>query len=88
MIVCLCHRISDRDIREAVRTGTRDFETLQDETCIARNCGCCEECAVETFEAALAQHGESTSIANVSGKLPAAPVPAAPRRPVISLMPV
>ena len=88
MIVCLCHRISDRDIREAVRTGTRDFETLQDETCIARNCGCCEECATETFETALAQHAESTSIASVSGKRPAAPVPTAQRRPVIALMPV
>ncbi|WP_064735873.1 (2Fe-2S)-binding protein [Azohydromonas australica] len=84
MIVCLCHRISDRDIREAVRTGTHDFETLQDETCIARNCGCCEDCAVETFEEALAKHAASTSIAAVTN-LPAAPVPAAPRR-VISLV--
>ena len=87
MIVCLCHRISDRDIREAVRTGTRDFETLQDETCIARNCGCCEDCAVETFEEALSKHAAATSIAAVTGPLPA-PVPAAPRRPVISLVPV
>lgn len=84
MIVCLCHRISDRDIREAVRTGTRDFDTLQDETCIARNCGCCEDCAVETFEEALAKHAASTSIATVTN-LPAVPVPAAPRR-VISLV--
>jgi bacterioferritin-associated ferredoxin len=45
MIVCLCHRISDRDITQAVKDGVPDFETLQDETCIARNCGCCEECA-------------------------------------------
>lgn len=86
MIVCLCHRISDRDIREAVRTGTHDFETLQDETCIARNCGCCEDCAVETFEEALAKHAASTSIAAVTN-LPAAPVSAAPRR-VISLVAV
>lgn len=86
MIVCLCHRISDRDIREAVRTGTHDFETLQDETCIARNCGCCEDCAVETFEEALAKHAASTSIAAVTN-LPAAPVPATPRR-VISLVSV
>jgi bacterioferritin-associated ferredoxin len=86
MIVCLCHRISDRDIREAVRTGTRDFESLQDETCIARNCGCCEDCAVETFEEALAKHAASTSIAAVTN-LPAAPVPSAPHR-VISLVAV
>jgi bacterioferritin-associated ferredoxin len=87
MIVCLCHRISDRDIREAVRCGTRDFDTLQDDTSIARNCGCCEDCAMETFEEALAQHAGSTSIAAVTG-MPAASVPAAPRRPVIALVPV
>ena len=52
MIVCLCHRISDRDIRRAVEGGIRDFETLQDETAIARNCGCCHDCAREVFDEA------------------------------------
>jgi bacterioferritin-associated ferredoxin len=52
MIVCLCQRVSDRDIRRAVQEGVRDFETLQDETAIARNCGCCLDCAREVFEAA------------------------------------
>jgi len=54
MIVCLCHRISDRQIREAVQDGVRDFDTLQDETSIARNCGCCEDCARHVFEQACA----------------------------------
>lgn len=54
MIVCVCHRISDRHIREAVKDGVRDFEELQDDTCIARNCGCCEDCAREVFEQACA----------------------------------
>ena len=53
MIVCLCHRITDRDIQRAVAHGTRDFEDLQDDTCIARNCACCEDCAREIFEDAL-----------------------------------
>ena len=52
MIVCLCHRISDRDIERAVQSGTRDFDQLQDETCIARNCACCEDCARDVFAAA------------------------------------
>ncbi len=53
MIVCLCHRISDRDIRRAAVDGSvRSFEELQDETCIARNCECCEECAREIFDEA------------------------------------
>jgi len=52
MIVCLCHRISDRDIERAVQSGTHDFDQLQDETCIARNCACCEDCARDVFSAA------------------------------------
>lgn len=54
MIVCLCHRISDHDIVDAVRQGTRDFDALQDDTCLARNCGCCEDCARQVFEQACA----------------------------------
>ncbi len=54
MIVCLCHRISDRDIERHARDGVADFEALQDETCIARNCACCEDCAREIFAQARA----------------------------------
>ena len=54
MIICLCHRLSERDIERAAEHGVRSFEELQDETCIARNCACCEECARETFDDALA----------------------------------
>jgi bacterioferritin-associated ferredoxin len=50
MIVCLCHRISDRDIERAAQDGVRSFDELQDETCIARNCACCEDCAREVFD--------------------------------------
>jgi bacterioferritin-associated ferredoxin len=53
VIICLCHRISDRDIERAARDGlVPDFEALQDETAIARNCGCCLEFAQEIFDAA------------------------------------
>jgi bacterioferritin-associated ferredoxin len=55
MIVCLCHRISDRDIHRAVQHGVHDFDALQDDTCVARNCACCEDCAREVFEDALAE---------------------------------
>jgi bacterioferritin-associated ferredoxin len=52
MIVCLCHRVSDHDITRAAREGTACFDQLQDDTCVAMGCGCCLDCAVETFEAA------------------------------------
>jgi bacterioferritin-associated ferredoxin len=53
MIVCLCHRVSDRDIRHAVDAGVRNFDVLQDETRVASACGCCHDCAREVFEAAV-----------------------------------
>lgn len=60
MIVCLCHRISDRDIAQAVRSGAQCFETLQDETRLASSCGSCLECAREVFDAAHDACGAQT----------------------------
>ena len=56
MIVCVCHRVSDRDIAAAVQAGTRCFEVLQDDLRVASSCGCCHDCARETFDAALSRH--------------------------------
>jgi len=55
MIVCLCHRVSDRDIRRSVDAGVRNFDVLQDETRVASACGCCHDCAVEVFDTAMAK---------------------------------
>lgn len=52
MIVCLCHKVSDRDIAQAVNSGTRCFELLQDELRVASSCACCHDCAREVFEQA------------------------------------
>lgn len=58
MIVCLCHRVSDRDIRHAVASGVRNFELLQDETAVGSACGSCLDCAREEFDAAVSRcHG-------------------------------
>ena len=54
MIVCLCHRISDRDIVDAVHAGIRCFDSLQDETRVASSCASCHDCAVSVFERACA----------------------------------
>jgi bacterioferritin-associated ferredoxin len=67
MIVCLCHRISDRDIVRAVREGVPDFEALQEDTCIARNCGCCHESALEVFEQAMCESASACSAAPGQG---------------------
>jgi bacterioferritin-associated ferredoxin len=54
MIVCVCHRVSDREIAHAVRRGTHCFEALQAKTRVASSCGCCRDCALEAFESARA----------------------------------
>jgi bacterioferritin-associated ferredoxin len=69
MIVCLCHRVSDRDIRRVVAAGVRNFEVLQDETRVASACGCCHDCAREVFNEACGPdscpglcHGEAPAL--------------------------
>lgn len=65
MIVCLCHRVSDRDIRRTVAEGVHNFDVLQDETQVASACGACHDCAREVFDEALracaAAHGVTCS---------------------------
>lgn len=54
MIVCLCRRISDRDIAREVAAGCSSFEQLQDETGVSTACGCCLDTARATFDALAA----------------------------------
>ena len=51
MIVCICHRVSDRDIAHAARHGCASFDELQDDLGVATACGACTDCARETFAA-------------------------------------
>jgi bacterioferritin-associated ferredoxin len=50
MIVCVCHRVSDRAIAAAAQDGCRSFEQLQAELGVGTRCGACRTCARETFE--------------------------------------
>ncbi len=63
MIVCLCHRVSDRDIKAEVQRGTACFEVLQDDLRVASSCGACHDCAREVFDNACA--GRCVSIVPV-----------------------
>jgi bacterioferritin-associated ferredoxin len=49
MILCLCHRVTDHAIADAVRAGCRSFDALQDATCVASGCGACEDDARQAF---------------------------------------
>lgn len=55
MIVCVCNRVSDRDIKRLAAAGCDSFEALQMETGVATCCGRCESCARETLAAACAE---------------------------------
>lgn len=50
MIVCVCNRISDRDIARHVQAGM-DFSDIQLELGVGTCCGCCETCARELVAA-------------------------------------
>jgi bacterioferritin-associated ferredoxin len=39
VIICLCHRVTERDIAAAVRSGCDSFDALQDELRVATGCG-------------------------------------------------
>ena len=51
MIICICHRISDRDITRAVRKGCASFDELQDETRVATACDAGHDCVHQSFQA-------------------------------------
>ena len=57
MIICVCHRVSDRDIARATQAGCASFEELQFDLSVATACGKCHDCAQETFEYHAAQMG-------------------------------
>lgn len=68
MIVCVCHRVSDREIARHARQGCTSFEALQFETGVSTCCGCCETCAREVFSQAQG----STTIERPIVMMPAA----------------
>jgi bacterioferritin-associated ferredoxin len=55
MIVCVCHRISDREIARHARAGM-DFKDIQFELGVATQCGQCECAAREIVAECNACH--------------------------------
>lgn len=50
MIVCVCHRVSDREIARHAAAGCPSFEVMQDDLRVATACGACHECAREVWD--------------------------------------
>ncbi|MDR3453202.1 MAG: (2Fe-2S)-binding protein [Rhodoferax sp.] len=55
MIVCVCHRISDREIARHARAGM-GFDEIQLELGVATQCGQCEGCARDVVAQCNASH--------------------------------
>jgi bacterioferritin-associated ferredoxin len=45
MIVCVCRRVSDSQIRQAAADGAHSLECLQFDLGVATQCGRCADCA-------------------------------------------
>lgn len=45
MIVCVCHNVSERKIREAVDSGLKSMPELRDKLGVGTCCGKCHSCA-------------------------------------------
>ena len=55
MIVCVCRRISDREIARHARAGM-SFDEVQMELGVATQCGRCEGCARDVVAQCSASH--------------------------------
>lgn len=53
MYVCMCHGITDRQIREAVCDGVASMHELRAELGVASSCGRCAQYAKEVLDETL-----------------------------------
>ena len=55
MYVCVCHAISDRQIREVVNRGAASLDEVQVHLPVASCCGQCEDSARELIDDQVSQ---------------------------------
>jgi bacterioferritin-associated ferredoxin len=73
VIVCICRRISDRQIREAAAAGAHSLECLQIDLGVAMQCGRCADCASQVLcDARAAQHAHPRAVGLGGGRAHAA----------------
>lgn len=54
MYVCLCHNVTDNDIRQLVRTrGVGTMRELREHLGVATQCGKCAQCAKDVLREAV-----------------------------------
>jgi len=55
MYVCLCHAVTDREIREEVERGASSLSDVQCRLPVASCCGHCEDTAREVIDEQIAK---------------------------------
>ena len=54
MYVCVCNKVTDKEITEAVRRGADSIEAISRELRVATCCGRCRDCAEQVIRDAAA----------------------------------
>lgn len=57
MYVCLCHSVTDKQIRKAASKGVDNLYELREELGVASGCGTCADMAKAILDEANASHG-------------------------------
>jgi bacterioferritin-associated ferredoxin len=71
MIVCVCRRVSDHQIRQAAAEGARTLECLQFELGVATQCGRCADCATRVLcEAQRSSHAAGAGHVRLHAPVP------------------
>lgn len=53
MIICVCHNVSDRKIRQAVNEGVTTMPELREQLKVGTCCGKCHSCAKTVLRESL-----------------------------------
>jgi bacterioferritin-associated ferredoxin len=62
MYVCLCHGITDSQIRQAVDDGARSLAELRGNLGVASCCGRCADCASQVIAESLGSTGRQEQL--------------------------
>ena len=61
MYICLCNRITESEIDQAIHSGSDSLRALQQNLSLGTNCGCCLEVANEMLKEAVFEKEQRNS---------------------------